>query len=89
MHQDLHHFWLEVPRLPVFFNRVDLGLDQPLIDAEIPLHQFYLTKCTNTETAWRRQDLLAFGPSNSYPTFDGLLLIANDYTVLINIKDKS
>jgi hypothetical protein len=33
-----------VPRLTLFFYRVDLRLDQPVIDAEIPLHQLYLTK---------------------------------------------
>jgi hypothetical protein len=36
-----------VPRPTRFFYRVDLGLDQPIIDAKIPLHQLYLTECTN------------------------------------------
>jgi hypothetical protein len=50
MHQHLHHFGFKVPGLAVFFYGVDLRLDQPIIDAEIALHQLYLTKCTNVST---------------------------------------
>jgi hypothetical protein len=44
MDQYLHYFGFEMPGLAISFHRVDLGLDQPIIDAEIPLHQYYLTK---------------------------------------------
>src|ERR1700730_1298762 len=44
MHQNLHDLGFKVPGLARFFYRVDLRLDQPVIDAEIPLHQLYLTK---------------------------------------------
>jgi hypothetical protein len=55
MHQNLHDLGFKVPGLTLFFYGVDLRLDQPIIDAEIPLHQLYLTECTNFST-WPAQE---------------------------------
>jgi hypothetical protein len=48
MNEDLHYLGFEMPGLTVSFHRVDLGLDQPIINAEIPLHQWYLTKSSTS-----------------------------------------
>jgi hypothetical protein len=44
MNQYLHYLGFEMPGLAIPLHRVDLGLDQPVIDVEITLHRCYLTK---------------------------------------------
>jgi len=44
MNQYLHYLGFEMPGLALSLHRVDLGLDQPIVNTEIPLHQCYLTK---------------------------------------------
>jgi hypothetical protein len=51
-----------VPPPTRFFYRVDLGLDQPIINAKIPLHQLYLTECTNVFYLDRRKRTLSASP---------------------------
>src|SRR6266480_6261896 len=63
MHQNLHDLGFKVPGLTLFFYGVDLRLDQPIIDAKIPLHQLYLTECTNFSTYRHNRTLLAFPPN--------------------------
>src|SRR5258708_739961 len=71
MHQNLHHLGFKVPRLTLFFYRVDLRLDQPIVDAEIPLHQLYLAESTNFFTRRHKRMFLAL-PPNALSTFRAL-----------------